>query len=142
MSRRKDNYEHSRWLKFRKWVDGEIDPLANGMEIRVPQEVDRERQTRLHEKNGDAAAVVDTPSVSKKESVESPASDIQDAPPLLKEVLQLTPFPQILRSDIPSRLCRYHCRSLMDRCVSAGVWKCGKSGQQRGFGPLHRKRAS
>ena len=92
MSRRKDNYEHSRWLKFRKWVDGEIDPLANGMEIRVPQEVDRERQTRLHEKNGDAAAVVDTPSVSKKESVESPASDIQDAPPLLKEERSLRLF--------------------------------------------------
>ena len=37
MSRRKDNYETSRWLKFKKWVDGEIDPLADGMEIRVPE---------------------------------------------------------------------------------------------------------
>ncbi len=36
MSRRKDNYETSRWLKFRRWVDGEIDPLADGMEIKVP----------------------------------------------------------------------------------------------------------
>lgn len=38
MSRRKDNYENSRWLKFKRWVDGEIDPLAHGMEIRRPEE--------------------------------------------------------------------------------------------------------
>lgn len=36
MSRRKDNYENSRWLKFKRWVDGEIDPLAKGLEIRIP----------------------------------------------------------------------------------------------------------
>lgn len=41
MSRRKDNYENSRWLKFRRWVDGEIDPLACGMETKVPSEADR-----------------------------------------------------------------------------------------------------
>ena len=29
MSRRKDNYETSRWLKFKKWVDGETDPLKH-----------------------------------------------------------------------------------------------------------------
>lgn len=38
MSRRKDNYADSRWLKFKKWVDGETDPLAEGMEIRPPRE--------------------------------------------------------------------------------------------------------
>lgn len=38
MSRRKDNYETSRWLKMKRWVDGEIDPLANGMETRAPEE--------------------------------------------------------------------------------------------------------
>ncbi len=32
MSRRKDNYETSRWLKFKKWVDGETDPLSTGVE--------------------------------------------------------------------------------------------------------------
>ncbi len=42
MSRRKDNYENSRWLKFKRWVDGEIDPLADGMEIQVPEMVKNE----------------------------------------------------------------------------------------------------
>ncbi|MDO5407321.1 MAG: MnhB domain-containing protein [Eubacteriales bacterium] len=32
MSRRKDNYENSLWKKFRGWVDGEVDLLADGME--------------------------------------------------------------------------------------------------------------
>jgi len=32
MSRKKDNYENSRWLKFKKWMDGETDLLAEGME--------------------------------------------------------------------------------------------------------------
>ena len=36
MSRRRDNYESSRWMKFRKWVDGEVDPLDHGMEIKIP----------------------------------------------------------------------------------------------------------
>ena len=38
MSRKKDNYENSRWLKFKRWVNGEIDPLADGMEIQAPDE--------------------------------------------------------------------------------------------------------
>lgn len=38
MSRRKDNYEKSRWLKFRKWVDGETDLLSHGMEIQAPDQ--------------------------------------------------------------------------------------------------------
>lgn len=42
MSRRKDNYENSRWLKFKKWADGEVDPLAHGMEIRIPETQMRE----------------------------------------------------------------------------------------------------
>lgn len=37
MSRKKDNYENSLWLKFKRWVDGEIDPLARGMEIKIPE---------------------------------------------------------------------------------------------------------
>lgn len=36
MSRRRDNYENSRRMKFRKWVDGEVDPLDYGMEIKIP----------------------------------------------------------------------------------------------------------
>ncbi len=32
MSRKRDNYETSRWKKFRSWVDGETDPLEHGME--------------------------------------------------------------------------------------------------------------
>lgn len=38
MSRRKDNYETSRWLKFKRWIDGDVDPLASGMEIQEPEE--------------------------------------------------------------------------------------------------------
>lgn len=38
MSRRRDNYENSRWLKFKRWVDGETDLLAEGMEIEAPKE--------------------------------------------------------------------------------------------------------
>lgn len=37
MSRRKDNYENSRWLKFKRWVGGEVDPLAQGMETVRPE---------------------------------------------------------------------------------------------------------
>lgn len=37
MSRKKDNYENSRWAKFRRWVDGETDLLAEGMEIQPPK---------------------------------------------------------------------------------------------------------
>lgn len=36
MSRLKDNYENSRWLKFKRWLGGEIDPLARGMETKGP----------------------------------------------------------------------------------------------------------
>ena len=46
MSRRKDNYETSRWLKFKRWMDGETDPLSVGMDpIEViPEEKMRERR--------------------------------------------------------------------------------------------------
>lgn len=37
MSRQRDDYENSWWRKFKGWVDGEVDLLAEGMEIRVPQ---------------------------------------------------------------------------------------------------------
>ena len=37
MSRQKDNYENSRWLKFKRWVEGEVDPLAHGMETVRPE---------------------------------------------------------------------------------------------------------
>lgn len=36
MSRQKDNYENSRWLKFKRWVDGDVDLLEKDMET-VPQ---------------------------------------------------------------------------------------------------------
>lgn len=48
MSRKKDNYEHSRWLKFKRWVDGEIDPLAKGMEIRIPETDEAGEAKELH----------------------------------------------------------------------------------------------
>ena len=35
MSRRRDNYENSRWMKFKRWVDGETDPLTGRMEARA-----------------------------------------------------------------------------------------------------------
>lgn len=34
MSRKRDNYETSRWKKFKDWLDGEISPLDRGMEAR------------------------------------------------------------------------------------------------------------
>ena len=37
MSRRKDNYENSRAYRFRRWLNGEIDPLENGIETVVPE---------------------------------------------------------------------------------------------------------
>lgn len=30
MSRRRDNYENSRWRRFMRWLEGEIDPLTEG----------------------------------------------------------------------------------------------------------------
>lgn len=40
MSRRKDNYESSRWLRFKRWVDGETDTLtAERMESVAPETV-------------------------------------------------------------------------------------------------------
>lgn len=35
MSRRRDDYDKSWWKRFKGWVDGEWDPLASGMEIRI-----------------------------------------------------------------------------------------------------------
>ena len=37
MSRRRDDYESSWWRRFKSWVVGETDLLAEGMEIRIPQ---------------------------------------------------------------------------------------------------------
>ena len=37
MSRRRDNYENSRAYRFRRWLNGEIDPLENGIETVVPE---------------------------------------------------------------------------------------------------------
>lgn len=48
MSRRKDNYEHSRWFKFKRWVEGEVDPLAHGMET-VKLEEPGERKDTFRE---------------------------------------------------------------------------------------------
>lgn len=58
MSRRRDNYENSRWVKFKRWVDGETDLLAEGMEIEAPEETGeaageenkRSRQTMASER--------------------------------------------------------------------------------------------
>ena len=38
MSRIRDNYENSRCLKIKKWIDGEVDLLASGVEIEAPEE--------------------------------------------------------------------------------------------------------
>ena len=37
MSRIRDNYEGSRWRKFRRWLDGEVDLLALGVEVSEPK---------------------------------------------------------------------------------------------------------
>lgn len=39
MSRLRDNYQHSRWLKFKRWVAGEVDTLtAERMESKAPEQ--------------------------------------------------------------------------------------------------------
>lgn len=43
MSRKRDNYENSRWRKFKRWVDGDVDLLENGMET-VPQQKKEEKE--------------------------------------------------------------------------------------------------
>ncbi len=37
MSRKRDNYELTWWYQFKRWVDGETDPLAHGMEAKEVQ---------------------------------------------------------------------------------------------------------
>ncbi len=44
MSRRKDNYENSRWLKFKRWVDGETDTLTAERMESVPLELGENRE--------------------------------------------------------------------------------------------------
>lgn len=40
MSRLRDNYQNSRWLKFKRWVAGEVDTLtAERMESKAPEQV-------------------------------------------------------------------------------------------------------
>lgn len=52
MSRRKDNYENSRIYRFRRWINGEIDPL-DSVETRIP-DVEKEKQSSpLKEQRGD-----------------------------------------------------------------------------------------
>lgn len=38
MSRLKNNYEHSRFHRFERWVNGEIDPLEGRLEVKEPEE--------------------------------------------------------------------------------------------------------
>lgn len=49
MSRRKDHYETSRWLRFKRWVDGEVDPLSRGMEAQ-PAWKKEERDARVKQR--------------------------------------------------------------------------------------------
>lgn len=44
MSRLRDDYETSRWRKFQRWVDGEVDLLASGIEIQAPREPDGQQE--------------------------------------------------------------------------------------------------
>ena len=45
MSRRRDNYENSRWRKFERWLEGEVDPLsAGGIETVVPDSSSAQNQ--------------------------------------------------------------------------------------------------
>ena len=46
MSRTNDNYNRSRWLKFKRWIGGEIDPLAHGMETVKPDPVFLEKEAK------------------------------------------------------------------------------------------------
>lgn len=50
MSRQRDNYENSRFRKFKSWVDGETDLLENGMET-IPFPKSSEQEEHETEKN-------------------------------------------------------------------------------------------
>ncbi len=59
MSRKKDNYENSRWLKFTRWAAGEVDPLAQGMEIKKAKPVGSEKKENIVLQTAQTGAGVD-----------------------------------------------------------------------------------
>ncbi len=61
MSRRKDNYENSRWLKFKRWVDGEVDPLEYGMEIQIPDKetLDQKASVSVQKQNPEEKSLLE-----------------------------------------------------------------------------------
>lgn len=81
MSRQKDNYENSRWLKFKRWVEGEVDPLAHGMETVRPDQETGERKTgdRKHDRRQERKRVFQ---VWKARAVK------EHQPPEVKEALE------------------------------------------------------
>lgn len=56
MSRRKDNYENSRWLKFKRWVDGETDTLTAERMESAPPDMDTQADERKAAEGAGAAA--------------------------------------------------------------------------------------
>lgn len=57
MSRKKDNYENSRWHKFQCWLKGEVDPLsAEGVETVVPDLLSAKSQTEASKGQPEGAA--------------------------------------------------------------------------------------
>lgn len=66
MSRQKDHYENSKWLKFKRWVDGEIDPLACGIETKEPEKAPlaETAENRVAAGSGSTETVVDSKSTA------------------------------------------------------------------------------
>lgn len=50
MSRQKNDYENSRFGRFERWVNGEIDPLDHGMEIVPPAKAETESPVSINHK--------------------------------------------------------------------------------------------
>lgn len=66
MSRQKDHYENSKWLKFKRWVDGETDPLACGIETKEPGKAPlaETAEGRVAAESGSADTAVDSKSTA------------------------------------------------------------------------------
>ncbi|MDO4327713.1 MAG: MnhB domain-containing protein [Lachnospiraceae bacterium] len=80
MSRRKDNYENSRWLKFKRWVDGETDTLtAERMESAAPEE--KIGSVEFRKEAAEAGGKETTEENTDSKAVEMPAVSLSEKRP-------------------------------------------------------------
>lgn len=92
MSRRKDNYENSRWLKFKRWVNGEIDPLAEGMETEEPESYQKPRSGQEPE----------TQQGTRFAQGRGTAQEVKTAQRRDAQGMQSMPVAQVTNSEMPS----------------------------------------